>query len=761
MNCCDIIVPIYVPSEETLTLVKSCLKSIVDKTKFPYRLILINDLSPLEELTQDFLIEFLNEHQENHDIVVINNERNYGFVKTVNIGMSQSTTNDVVLLNNDTEVTYGWLTKMEECAYSDDKIATVSPFSNAATILSLPVFLEDNSLPDNYSLEEVARLVEKYSPVLRPELPTAHGFCMFIKRSILNLVGLFDHETFGRGYGEENDFSCRCISLGYQNILDDRTFIYHKGEASFQGGKAKIIEKHLNIINERYPFYLKSIQNFITVNPLKIHQNIFNNLINLNHKVNPKVVLDEVKNILIIVHGFGGGTQKYIDDLKVRLEDKFNLFSLVSYRSHFELIFPDQTTKVQIQHPHELIDFNTTSTKYFYSILKELITDINPQVIFVNSFIFSSFDIVTIANEKSIPIVYTLHDFNLICPTNHFIDNENNYCGICEHGSERKNCLVGNMYYWINNMSAVQLNLYRDYVAENVIEKIDFFISPSDSAAKIFKSFYNKRKINISVIEHAIPPIKKILENRSDNINIKIAVIGSIGHHKGIKYLPQICRNLNKAGIEVHLFGELEFPIKGIIDHGTYEFNKLQDKIAEERIDIALLPSIWPETFMYTLSECIELNIPIITNELGAPGDRVNKLGVGWVTDTSDTSKVTKLILDINEDRELLLEKKAKIKLINTGNYFEYLDRYEQLFTNITSSVNNDSYNSAIYKRLSGHNTINLSHNSQLNFTPEFIQLMNIIKGVVIRIKLIYLYKAIIFVKRNGFKQFLKKLFSK
>ena len=56
---------------------------------------------------------------------------------------------------------------------------------------------------------------------------------MYVKQEAYELVGEFDAKTFGRGYGEENDFCCRCSMLGYTHVLCDDTFIYHAGTASF------------------------------------------------------------------------------------------------------------------------------------------------------------------------------------------------------------------------------------------------------------------------------------------------------------------------------------------------------------------------------------------------------------------------------------------------------------------------------------------------------------------------------------------------
>ena len=56
---------------------------------------------------------------------------------------------------------------------------------------------------------------------------------MFVKREVIDKVGYFDAETFGRGYGEENDFCYRAEQLGYHHVMCDNTFIYHSGTGSF------------------------------------------------------------------------------------------------------------------------------------------------------------------------------------------------------------------------------------------------------------------------------------------------------------------------------------------------------------------------------------------------------------------------------------------------------------------------------------------------------------------------------------------------
>src|SRR5258707_1364213 len=72
--------------------------------------------------------------------------------------------------------------KLQPAAYSAPEIAPVTPFSNSATICSLPRFLAANALPPGWDLDRFARLVEERPPPAWPRLPTGVGVCLYVKR---------------------------------------------------------------------------------------------------------------------------------------------------------------------------------------------------------------------------------------------------------------------------------------------------------------------------------------------------------------------------------------------------------------------------------------------------------------------------------------------------------------------------------------------------------------------------------------------------
>jgi GT2 family glycosyltransferase len=259
-NPIEVVIPIYNAYDDFL----KCLYSVL-KHQDVYRVILLDDCSPDVKMRE--LLVLLKNHEQDKLKVELNSQ-NLGYLNTVNKGM-RMTGNDVILLNTDTIVTSGWARKMRACAYSYNRIATVTPFTNNGRMCSVPNFLQDNDIPDGFTVDSFAGCVEKASTNSYPELVTAVGFCMYIRRSIIDEIGYFDEVNFGKGYGEEVDFSFRATNKGYKNVLCDNTFVFHKGRASFLDTQSDMMEKNHIFLSKKYPKFWADIALFERSNPLK------------------------------------------------------------------------------------------------------------------------------------------------------------------------------------------------------------------------------------------------------------------------------------------------------------------------------------------------------------------------------------------------------------------------------------------------------------------------------------------------------------
>jgi GT2 family glycosyltransferase len=231
----DIIICVHNAKDD----VKRCLEAIIRSTFAPYSLILIDDGSDNE--TKEYLIEFA----QSQGATLIRNENSFGYTRAANQGLHQSSGEYSVLLNSDTIVSRGWLDRMIACAESDTKIGLIGPLSNTASWQSVPeIFNHDgdwavNPLPEGMNVDELAGLVDKYSSRLYPRIPFLNGFCIMLKREVINQIGYLNEGVFGEGYGEENDYCLRAQKSSFKLAVSDDSYIYHAQSRSYSHERRK------------------------------------------------------------------------------------------------------------------------------------------------------------------------------------------------------------------------------------------------------------------------------------------------------------------------------------------------------------------------------------------------------------------------------------------------------------------------------------------------------------------------------------------
>jgi GT2 family glycosyltransferase len=255
---------VIVPIHNAVAAVDACLGSLLRTLPTSATVLLADDASTdpaLPAVLQGFA------RQARFDVRQVRREQNLGFIGNVNLAFVESAPADVVLLNSDTVTTPGWLQRLSACAASDPRIATATPWSNNAEICSFPDFCVARELPD--SLDALAEAAAAEPSPAYPDLPTGVGFCMYLRRAALDALGDFDAATFGRGYGEENDFCLRADAHGWRNVLCDTAFVGHQGGASFAAQGHLPGGENLRRLNARYPEYNARVAEFIMRDPLK------------------------------------------------------------------------------------------------------------------------------------------------------------------------------------------------------------------------------------------------------------------------------------------------------------------------------------------------------------------------------------------------------------------------------------------------------------------------------------------------------------
>lgn len=485
----DIIIPVY----NALDDLKLCLESIQKHTDLTLdRVIMIDDQSP------DANVYPYMQSVEAEGIVVLQNAQNQGFSGTINRGLKYSD-RDVILLNSDTIVTENWIDKIVACAYSDPAIGTVTPFSNNATLCSIPNFCQENVIPYGLSIEEYARIIERCSLKKYPRITVAVGFCMFIKQEVIEAVGLFDKETFQRGYGEENDYCWRAEQIGYYHVLCDDTYIYHSGSASFVSDeKRKLMEEHERILQEWYPKQIQENAEYVRDNPdqyLRTNVDLYARLKNGK------------KNLLYMLHtdfrpdaaNSVGGTQFHVKDLMNHLRGEYNVFVVARDDRWLRLTIYLEDERVSLRFPiGKQPHFQQFHNEQISNILKSILCGFEIDMVHVHHVSGVSFDIFHIAHDLGLPLTLSLHDYFYICPTVTLLENGTAYCA--GKGENCAACLK-------NQLGLAEqvdyLSVWRK-VCREALELCEILVAPSESAKNTYAGIYPEIASRIQVIPHGM-----------------------------------------------------------------------------------------------------------------------------------------------------------------------------------------------------------------------------------------------------------------
>lgn len=616
----DIIIPIYNGFQHLANL----FKSIFNNTNLDYRLIIINDCST-DKNVYDYL-EKLSNNQYTHckEIIIINNETNLGFIKSVNKGATY-TNNHFILLNTDVIVPKDWINRIIYPIMNKDNIASVTPFTNSGTICSFPIFCQDNELFLNLDVQNIDNQFKKNPEYISyKEIPTAVGFCMAINKEIFNEIGDLD-TIFGKGYGEENDWCMRASKKGYKHLIAGNLFVYHNHGGSFIPEEKKILlEKNLAILSQRYPYYNDLIQNYVQRDELKFIRNY----------LMIKLLSEEIKLEvdLIFTHNLEGGTELYLQNyIKNNIDKKLyiviralNLYGTFNYS--INLKYQNINIEFIVYNLYELISL------FEFLKIEEIKNIIVNHLIGFDVKLIIPF-ILNIKNRYNSNIRFKVHDFFSICKSHNLLYKNKYFCNLPEDINICKECLKDS-----------NIVLYRKYFEILLLnsEIITFSNSSKDIILKVYKSINPN---NIIVKPHKVDWINRKAKKSISKKNLHVGVLGVMAEHKGYNIIKELLNLIKNDNIILYSLGECNLNNSKLIKTGGYNHNNLVDKVENYDIDIFIIPSIWPETFSYTTEEIILMDKPIIVFNLGAPAERVAHYDKGYIVNEISAEGIYKELL--------------------------------------------------------------------------------------------------------------------
>jgi GT2 family glycosyltransferase/MoaA/NifB/PqqE/SkfB family radical SAM enzyme len=224
---------IVIPMKNQWGYTKLCLDSIVRYTDIPFELIVVDNGS--ETSAMDRLKKWRGNNPK-VGLKYVRSEKNLGFAKGCNEGIKLTRGDFVVILNNDTLVTPGWLAGLLKPLAIDEGVGITGPMSNFVSgsqmVDNSPLHFPD---PDKVDFGRLAAYSGEFRNSYKEtygETDCIIGLCMAMRRGMIETIGGFDGR-FYPGNFEDDDFSIRTRLAGYKLLICRDTFIYHFGSRTF------------------------------------------------------------------------------------------------------------------------------------------------------------------------------------------------------------------------------------------------------------------------------------------------------------------------------------------------------------------------------------------------------------------------------------------------------------------------------------------------------------------------------------------------
>ena len=589
-NRAVVVVPVFGRADMVRDCLQAALPDVIDSESC---LIAIDDASP--EPSMSDVLESLRDQAPGR-VQIIRNEVNMGFVKTANLGMKLYPESDVVLLNSDVLVGGGWLSRLREDAYSDRRIGTVTPLSNNTTISSFPNFLRDNPLPFGLGLGDIGMAFKE--PVLDVvDAPTGIGFCMYLKRAVLEEVGYFDEDSFGKGYGEENDLCQRAAKRGWRNVLTPNCFVWHLGGASFGAERNALIQRASLIMSRLHRNYHADVARFIQADPLREARLV--RWFNL-------AAASGVPCVIHVTHALGGGVRRHVEELVELIGERAATLTLLPGTNNaVRLIVGPVPGAMEILLSGEA-DINS---------LLEVLADLNIACVHYHHLLGVPEKLVELARTLNAKSILTVHDYFLVSGNPTLVPGDDGTPRRSVSAAAERGRAAANPQFQVHWQGR-----WRHFV-----EGQDLVVFPSLAARAAFSTTY---RVKSDVVAYHDDRARRAVLPRafSGTRTVTFGVLGALSRDKGADLLEEIAKvgKRQRAPAVFVLVGYAYRVLKRVRATGPYDEEDIQNLVGLAAVDIIFFPAQWPETYSYTLSHALASGLPIAAPDIGAFPERLS-----------------------------------------------------------------------------------------------------------------------------------------
>ncbi len=451
------------------------------------------------------------------------------------------------------------------------------------------------------------------------DVPSAHGFCVYLRRDCLTSVGLLREDLFAQGYGEENDFCIRARHLGWRHVAVPGVFVGHVGACSFGGAKAQLLVRNLGVLNRLHPGYDALIATFRQDDPLASARFAMDALRWRNGR-------SRKGSVVLVTHARSGGVKR-------RVAERCQEIAASGLR-------PIVLTPGTDAHGRACCALSDGSSETFPNLrfdlrqgLRELaafLCDDKPTLVELHHFIGHDPSMLGLARALGVPYDVVVHDYAWVCPRITLVGPDKRYCG--EPGGDACEACYsdagGSLEEDIRPAALRQRS-------RGVLLNAQRVVVPSADVARRLARYIPELSCEVTPWELDLP-LPRPAAARVSRLRVRVVVVGAIGIDKGYEYLLACARHVvsQRLAMEFVVVGftcdDKRLLETGVVHiTGAYEEAEAIALIREQEAEVGFLPALWPETWSYTLSQMWQSGLDVVAFDIGAPADRIRQTGRG------------------------------------------------------------------------------------------------------------------------------------
>ncbi len=560
----------------------------------------------------------------------------------------------------------------------------MTPLTSSGSICTLPplVVAEFGLDGPEPRIDDCADFVREQSLGLRPEVITGVGFCMYVTREALDRCGPLDERDFGRGYGEEVDFCLRATRLGFRHLVEDATFVHHRGGVSFGAERVAGLARGSAVLRERYPFFRATNARERAEHPLAVAFKALELALTERNPARPHVL-----QVLHSRHRPPEAPRSTSQALDEALGDRFDVSVLYPVESGFvlrtrwmvggpepiahELLFPGGGARARGVH-------DPVAAAALQTVLDLFDVD----AVHLHNLIGHSLAPLAVLADFPGPVVCSVHDLYLACPNHSLLYLDDRALrhprgprGVCPlpageptsaspchylrrfraggRGAPRRRRPLGRRQSERGRLPAAGLRRRRG----------------PDRAHRARGDHRGPGRAGGRRAPRA---------GRAPQAGVRRPGLAQEGPRRRQPALPTPV--WPPASRSITSDRSRSRRRRSLVRHGAYDNRSCLDSSGTPASTIVLLPGPYAETFGYVMTEALVAGLPVIGAGYGALGERIRALGVGWTFDPQQEDELPSLVEHLDRCRPEVLRATRRAAATELRSTAATADRYAELY---------------------------------------------------------------------------------